>query len=141
MRVLRSKPAAIAGALALATTGFVAVTISNPGDADAAGSCITGDNYEQFTLPSGTLRYPAGGKYFKTSSKCRDINLGSGWSTSTNARAVKVCFKTAGCQDHRTNIPGGGTDTFRVVASNVKDGTQYYFKFYSYGKWNGVVAD
>lgn len=35
MRVLRSKPAAIVGALALATTGFVAVTVSNPDNADA----------------------------------------------------------------------------------------------------------
>ncbi len=53
--------------------------------------CAYGDNYEYFTLPSGTLGTPA------AVSKCRDINLASGWGTSTNARAVKVCFKTAGC--------------------------------------------
>ncbi|WP_327640402.1 hypothetical protein OHB24_19055 [Kribbella sp. NBC_00482] len=140
MRVLRSKPAAIVGALALATTGFVAVTVSNPDNADAAGSCLGSANSEQFKLPSGTLRYPSSGTYFKTSSKCRDINVASDFSNNGNARAVKVCFKTAGCQDHWTNIPGDPR-TWKVVASNVKDGTEYYLKFYSYGKWYGLVAD
>jgi hypothetical protein len=137
MRMLRSKPAAIVGALALATTGFVAVTISNPNSADAA-SCLTSSNYTYIDKPSGTTRYPGTG-YFRTSTNCRDINLESNWF-EPDVRAVKVCFRTAGCQDHWTNIPAGG-GTWKVVASNVKDGTDYYFKFYTTGDWDGVAAD
>ena len=138
MRVLRSKPAAIVGTLALATTGFVAVTISNSDNADAAGSCLDGGNRTTVTLPAGgATRAPSSG-YFKTSTKCRDINLRSAWYVD-RARAVKVCFKTAGCQDHWTNIPVAGN--WNVVASNVKDGTEYYFKFYTTGEWGGTAAD
>lgn len=137
MHLLRSKPPAIAGALALVTTGFVAVTVSQADNAHA-GTCLTGGNYTTVTLPAGgATRAPSSG-YFTTSSKCRDINLRAGWYV-TRARAVKVCFKTAGCQGHWTNIPAHGD--WKVVASNVKDGTQYYFEFYTTGKWDGVAAD
>lgn len=138
MRVLRSKPAAIVGALALVTTGFVAVTVSQSDSADA-GTCLNINNYQTVKLASGGATRAPGSGYLKTSSKCRDINLSPGWD-ETRARAVKVCFKTAGCQDRWTNIPAGGS-TFHVVASNVKDNTEYYFKFYTTGKWEGSVAD
>ena len=136
MRTLSARLKAILGVLALTTTAFVAVGVTHPGKAQAAG-CIDGGNYQDVSLPSGTLRFPASG-YLKTSSKCQDINLkGNPW-VEQNARAIKVCFKTAGCQDHWTNVRG--SDWYEI-ATNVKDNTEYYFKFYSYGKWYGIVAD
>ncbi|RZT11804.1 hypothetical protein EV649_7458 [Kribbella sp. VKM Ac-2569] len=136
MRTLSTRLKAVLGVLVLTTTAFVAVSITHPGKADAAG-CLDGSNQQDVSLPSGSLRYPSSG-YFKTTSNCQDINLSGNPWYSQNVRAIKVCFRTAGCQDHWTNVKGS---SWYEIATNVKDGTEYYFKFYSYGKWHGLVAD
>lgn len=138
MRTLRSRLKATLGVLALTTTAGVAVGITHPGNAEAA-SCLSSTNVQDVSLPSGSLRYPST-SYFKTTSNCQDINLKANqWHAPQNVRAIKVCFRTAGCQDHWTNI--SDSVTFYEIATNVKDGTEYYFQFRSYGKWYGHVAD
>lgn len=137
MLTLSTRLKAILGVLVLATAAFVAVSVTHPGEAQAAG-CIDGGNYQDVTLPSGELRFPSSG-YLKTTSRCRDINLAaSPWHAPQTVRAIKVCFRTAGCQDRWTNVRG---TSWYEIATNVKDGTEYYFKFHSYGKWYGTVAD
>ncbi len=136
MPTLSTRLKAGLGVLTLATTAFVAVGVTHPGEAQAA-SCL-GDQQE-VNLPSGTTRFPSSG-YLKTTSKCQDINLRANiWAAPQNVRAIKVCFRTAGCQDRWTNVDDNGT--WYEIATNVKDDTEYYFKFNSYGKWVGNVAD
>lgn len=136
MRTLSTRLKAILGVLVLTTTAFMAVTITHPGKAEAA-DCLA--DQQQFSKPSGGTRYPSSG-YLKTTSKCQDINLKANlwYDSGDTARAIKVCFKTAGCQDHWTNVY---RYDWYEIATNVKDGTEYYFKFYTTGKWYGIVAD
>jgi hypothetical protein len=139
MRSVDRRLKAIFGVLVLGAAAFVVGGVTAPTTADA-GSCLTGSNYLNFTKPSGDTRYPRSG-YLTTTSKCRDINLSESLykDSSGTVRAIKVCFKTAGCQDHWTNVKESGN--WYEVATDVKDGTEYYFKFYTTGVWYGVVAD
>ena len=137
MRTLSTRVKAILGVFVLATTAFVALGVTHSGEAQAAG-CLSGTNQQGVDLPSGSRRFPTSG-YLKTSSRCQDINLQTNpWYSPQNVRAIKVCFRTAGCQDRWTNVGDSG---WYEVATNVKDGTEYYFKFNSYGQWHGFVAD
>ncbi|WP_350280295.1 hypothetical protein [Kribbella sp. HUAS MG21] len=136
MRTLTTRVKAILGVFVLAATAFVAVSVTQSGEAEAAG-CLDSTNQHGFDLPSNSLRYPSSG-YLRTTSRCQDINLrGNPWYDQ-NVRAIKVCFRTAGCQDRWTNVAGS---SWYEIATNVKDGTDYYLRFYSYGKWSGGVAD
>jgi len=139
MRVVGSKVKAMVGGLVLASTGLVAVSIGNPASAEAAGNCLGNGNPVQFSKPSGDTRYPASG-YLKTSSKCRDINLSTSPWYDGEVRAIKVCFKSTGCQSSWTNVKTDSS-TWQVIATNVKDNTEYYFKFYTTGEWHGSYAD
>lgn len=136
MRTLSTRVKAILGTLVLSTTAFMAVGVTQAGGAQAAG-CLDGTNQQDVELPSGSLRFPSSG-YFKTTSRCQDINLSGNPWYDQNVRAIKVCFKTAGCQDRWTNV---ADSSWYEIATNVKDNTEYYFKFLSYGKWYGSVAD
>ncbi len=51
---------------------------------------------------------------------------------------VKVCFQRTGCQDHWTLAQPA---TWTVIASNVKDGTNYRFEFKSTAAFSGSRAD
>ena len=53
---------------------------------------------------------------------------------------VKVCFRTAGCQDSWKWVPAGATG-WKVIASDVKDGTDYRFRFLSVGAFQGYRAN
>ena len=61
--------------------------------------------------------------HYITSSRCNDINLRI---DSGGDAKFAVCWARFGtCQDHWTLVPQDGI--YHVVATNVKDGTEFYF--------------
>ncbi|MEU4602085.1 hypothetical protein AB0F43_03795 [Kribbella sp. NPDC023972] len=129
-----------AGRIALATGLLTAATVTIGGiaasQASAAG-CY--DSKKFFEKKSGTTLVPQGISWFRTTSNCRDINVQSAMWMETGAN-VTVCFRRSGCQDRWTWIPAGGKG-WKVVASNVKDGTDYRFEFASTAGWQGYRAE
>ncbi|MGP4044901.1 hypothetical protein [Streptomyces sp. 2A115] len=92
-----------------------------------AQSCY--GNARDYTKSAGTHIYPnfPTFNYLKTTSSCADINI----KTDTN-RYVKVCFLLSGggkeCQaDYKLATAG----SWKAVATNVRDNTQYQFYFRS----------
>ncbi|MDF3147075.1 MULTISPECIES: hypothetical protein [unclassified Streptomyces] len=132
--------------IALAVTGAVAGSGLIATTAGTAGAVTRGDvvaqscygSADDYTKASGTQIYPNYPTFFylKTSSNCADINI----KTDTN-RYVKVCFLTSGggtsCQtDYKLATAGN----WRVIATNVKDGTEFQFHFRSDAKSTGHWA-
>jgi hypothetical protein len=128
------------GRIALATGLLTALTVTvggiAAGQASAAG-CY--DSKKLFDKPGGNYSAPTGDGWFRTTSNCRDINVQSAMWVEDGAY-VKVCFRTAGCQDSWKWVPAGAAG-WKVIASDVKDGTDYRFRFLSVGAFQGYRAN
>ncbi|AOS64659.1 hypothetical protein TL08_19340 [Actinoalloteichus hymeniacidonis] len=72
---------------------------------------------------SGT-RFPSSG-YYRTTSRCADINFRYGLGPSFVM--ARVCFRSTGACNKYRQIPRG-TD-WRLVATDVLDGTDFYMQF------------
>ena len=129
-----------AGRIAVATGLLSAVAVTVGGvAADRASAAGCYDSKKFFEKPSGTALVPQGTGWFRTTSNCRDINVQSAmWMK--NGASVQVCFRSTGCQDRWTWIPAGGAG-WKVVAYDVKDGTDYRFKFLSTAAFQGYRAN
>lgn len=104
------------------------ITVAGGTTEASAGACY--DSAVQVTKPDWSLYYPTGSARFKTTSACRDINLKENSSNTTNGYYVRVCFDNGGCQSSYKWI--ANDDDWRVIASDVKDGTTYRFQFKMY---------
>jgi hypothetical protein len=123
--------AATAGAVVLAATGL---TIAGSSDTASAAGCY--NSSKSVAKPDGMYVVPGGVGWFKTTSACQDINFKL--TNALKGRAVKVCFQRTGCQDHWTVAE---RNTWTVIATDVKDGTNYRFEFKSDDKASGLRAD
>ncbi|MGX4688287.1 hypothetical protein [Streptomyces sp. JNUCC 63] len=110
-----------AGRVSLGLAGLAAVLATpatasaTPQSVDAAASCYGG---------SVAVSLPPDGysKHFTTSSRCADINLRI---DSGGGQWVAVCWaKYNTCQKDWT---WSGQGAYKVIASDVKDGTEFYF--------------
>lgn len=123
---------ALIGGGLLATGSATAATSGET----VAQSCY--GNAKTYTKAAGTQIYPNYPTFFylKTTSSCADINI----KTNTN-RYVKVCFLVTGggrnCQAEYKLTTAG---SWKVIAANVKDNTQYQFHFRSDAKSTGSYA-
>lgn len=118
----------------LLSAAFIGSTlIVAPATQAAATSCFS--SAKSYTKPTGARWYPTSGR-LTTTSNCADINI------KTNQSAyVEVCFyPTSGgstCNSYKSAPAGQWT----VVATGVKDGTQFQFHFasdaYNSGVWAG----
>jgi len=110
---------ASAGAVLLAGVGLTVGVGGSAGAATCYGGAV------KFTKPE-KARYAPEDTWFKTTNRCNDINLKLDGARSLPGRSVKVCFRGAPCQTGYTYArPGSWT----VIATNVKDGTQFKFLF------------
>jgi len=110
---------ASAGAILLAATGL---TLGVNASADAA-TCYGGA--ATFTKESG-LRYAPTDAWFKTTSRCKDINVKLRRDPVFRGEYVKVCFRNAGCQP---SFKYAENDVWTVIATDVKDGTSFRLVF------------
>jgi len=123
--------AAVAGAVALATTGLTVGVTSTA----SAASCL--DGYKLLSKPAGESYSPTGTGWYKTTSACQDINFRLNSVAHSSGRYVKVCFQRTGCQADYTWVkPGEWTE----IATVVKDDTNYRFKFLTDGSILGRRA-
>ncbi|GAB1339952.1 hypothetical protein ACE1SV_65420 [Streptomyces sp. E-15] len=100
----------------------------------AATSCY-GSAHSYFK-PDGDETYPADSGLLTTTSNCSDINL-----KPNTDRYVAVCWDTGGpvapCQDHYTLAYAG---QWNVIATDVYDGTRFFFTFRSTAQSSGSWA-
>lgn len=133
MKLNRAAAAAAGAALCVGTlaAGAVPAGATQPNDMTAM-SCY-GDA-KSFTKYQGDVSYPvpAGGYFLTTTSSCSDINIRTGWGVF-----VRVCFVKTGCQADWKRTEGG---EWLVVATNVRDGSQYYFNFITEDHITGSYA-
>ncbi|MFD5161624.1 hypothetical protein ACFWMJ_26685 [Streptomyces hawaiiensis] len=99
-----------------------------------ARSCY--GNAWSYSKPSGTYFQPASALYFATDN-CADINI----KTDTS-RQVKVCFYASGgglnyCQSSYKTTTAG---EWKVIATDVIDGTKFKFQFASSAASSGMRA-
>jgi len=123
VRRLFRRPAAVAAVLLLAVTTLTAGAVLNAAPADAA-TCYGGATSVEKEVYK--VRMPTSGTY-KTGSACSDINLKLTYQGHVGLY-VRVCFASAGCQSSYKYV--GRHAGWKVIATDVKDGTKYYFQFY-----------
>jgi len=125
--IARTRIGRVAVALVLAATGLTVGAVAVAGPADAA-TCHGGA--KEFSIPwyYGSFYLPSSGTW-TTSNRCKDINL-----KFTNANIdyeVRVCFFPSSggmsCQGSYKKV----RNSWKVVASDVKDGTKFKFQFRS----------
>ncbi|MCL6286687.1 hypothetical protein PV689_05395 [Streptomyces sp. ATCC51928] len=127
---------AMTGALiggGLLATG--SATAATPGEV-VAQSCY--GNAKTYTKAAGTQIYPnyPTFNYLKTTSSCADINIKTGTD-----RYVKVCFlPQSGGRSCQADYKLAKAGSWKVIATNVKDKTQYQFHFRSEAKSSGSYA-
>ncbi|MDQ0715697.1 hypothetical protein QFZ55_005149 [Streptomyces luteogriseus] len=134
---IRKRFVAIAMTGALAGAGLVGSTTV------AAGAVTQGEVTAQSCYQDWTYDKPAGTRFmpekylYITTSNCADINI----KTGTN-RTVRVCFYASGgglnyCQSSYKTTTAG---EWKVIASDVKDGTKFRFEFNSTAASRGYRA-
>ncbi|MGH3624658.1 MAG: hypothetical protein ACRDQ5_23200 [Sciscionella sp.] len=129
-----SKLGAMLAAFALLILALFAVpattaSAATAGPEQVAATCYGGST--AVTLPSRGYS-----RTFTTSTRCLDINLKI---TSGGGGYVAVCFnRTNKCQSRFTYIPQNRH--YHVVASNVLNGTKFYFQLYNSGTRHGRQA-
>lgn len=123
MSKTRKRVAVLISGLALVGGGIVAATTVAPDEAEAA-SCYGGA--QRFDKARWTYQIPTGNGWWKTTSRCNDINVKGHDIYADDVRYMKVCFQNGGCQDRWTAVK---RDQWKVVASNVKTGTKYRLRF------------
>ncbi|MFG2261836.1 hypothetical protein [Streptomyces sp. NPDC048720] len=122
--------AALLGGVLAAAPAAQAQTSGETGAQSCYGSA------KSYSKPAGNRWYPQGGPYLTSTSNCADINIKPGTGTS-----VAVCWLPSSggsyCQSTFKNAPAG---QWTVVATDVKDGTHFYFDFGSTAANSGVWA-
>ncbi|WP_407564977.1 hypothetical protein [Streptomyces sp. 184] len=115
--------AATAGAALLVGTLAVGAVPAGATQQDGRTAMSCYGDAKSFTKYQGDVSYPvpATGNYLTTTSSCSDINVRTGWDVF-----VRVCFVRTGCQADWKRTEGG---EWLVVATNVRDGAQYYLNF------------
>lgn len=136
----KQRIAAVIGGLVLGASGLAVTASTVTADSAQAATCYGGAEY--FYKRSGVHSIPNGSGWWKTTSRCNDINLKpASWVSS--GRNVKVCFNPSSgnvyCQRQYTYVPAGSG--WKVIASNVGDGTKYRFQFQTTGSWGGYRAN
>lgn len=138
---IRKRIAALALTGAVVGGGLIATTAATAGTAGAAtqGEVVAQSCYGNawsYSKPSGTPFSPTNTTYL-TTANCADINI----KTNTD-RKVKVCFYAGGgglnyCQPDYKSTKAG---EWKVIASDVKDGTKFRFQFESSAASTGMRA-
>ncbi|GAA1285494.1 hypothetical protein [Saccharothrix xinjiangensis] len=131
---MKNTRAATAAASVLLTLGTLiagaapANATTAPGD-PAVMACY--DTQKSFSKPAGGQVWPTSG-WLTTTSACTDINI----RLNTSAE-VRVCFKaTNACNSTKWAETGKWT----VVATKVKDNTQFYFGIWNINAVSGHAA-
>ncbi|MCQ4210768.1 MULTISPECIES: hypothetical protein [Streptomyces] len=128
---IRKRLAATAVTAALAGAGLV-------GTASTASAATCYGSAHSYTKPEGYVWNPGtAGKYYTTTSNCADINI-----KTTRSVKVTACFYPTNADPF---CAAGGYKTttagvWKVLATDVKDGTKFKFMFYSPTASSGVWA-
>ncbi|MBB1256650.1 hypothetical protein [Streptomyces alkaliterrae] len=141
MRKRTTGVAAVVGGLVLAAGALsatsTAATAAESTDRIGVQSCY--GSAKSYTKPAGQHYYPSGypgGTWLTATTNCNDINI-----RPNSDRYVKVCFNPSSgspyCQSSNTWAPSG---KWTVVATNVRSGTKFKFRFWSDGRATGSWA-
>ncbi|MGW1291630.1 hypothetical protein [Streptomyces sp. NPDC002533] len=130
--------------LAVAMTGALAGAGLIGGTAGTAGAAAQGDVVAQscygnawtYSKRAGAYLQPESTTYF-TTANCADINI----KTNTS-RSVRVCFysSSGGLNYCQTSYKTTTAGQWKVIASNVLDGTHFKFEFASSAASTGQRA-
>ncbi|MEU5693072.1 hypothetical protein [Actinosynnema sp. NPDC020468] len=115
--------ASVLGALALVASAALLATPAAQAEPSSAALPACYDHAHNYSKPSGEQYYPATG-YLTTTSYCGDINI-----RPTSTRHVAVCFKPSSGAEYCNSYKSASGGQWTVVASDVKDGTRFYFAF------------
>ncbi|MGW5050376.1 hypothetical protein [Actinokineospora sp. NPDC004072] len=109
---------------------------AGPAAAEPASALSCYGSAKSFSKPSGVRWYPSGGGHFTTTSNCADINV------KLNAgRWIAVCFKPSSRPEYcQSNYTWAAAGQWTVIATDVLDGTRFYFDFDSTAAVSGVWA-
>ncbi|MDO0930773.1 hypothetical protein QQY66_03420 [Streptomyces sp. DG2A-72] len=114
-----------------------ALTTAAPAGAAPSNPCY--DGAQDFTKYEGWPTAPMGGAYFKTSTRCRDINVKLAIPVE-----VQVCFfaKETLARLYCNDYKDAPARTWKVLAFNVSDGQPFNlnFKDVRYEEFAGKVA-
>ncbi|MBU6532254.1 hypothetical protein [Streptomyces mayonensis] len=120
----------------LAAASVVVGTTADAGAAEQGAQSCYGNAWS-YSKPSGTYFQPSSGALYFATGNCADINI----KTNTS-RKVKVCFYASGgglnyCQSgYKTTTAG----QWKVIATDVIDGTKFKFQFASQAASSGMRA-
>ncbi|MGJ5756683.1 hypothetical protein [Streptomyces galbus] len=133
----RMKTLALAGSALLLAAGVGAggaeAASATPTSTRAPAACF--DVLHSYSKPSGYGYYPTNGTRLTTTSRCADINI------SPRAGAyIAVCFHPSSGSEYCNGYTWAPANQYTVVASGVRDGTQFYFAFRSTAASSGGWA-
>jgi hypothetical protein len=113
-----------------------ALAVAPAASANESGALSCYGSARSYSKPAGNRWYPQGGPYLTATSNCNDINIKPNATTS-----IAVCFLPSSggtsCQSSFKTAPAG---QWTVVATDVRDGTRFYFDFGSTTANSGVWA-
>ncbi|OJF10064.1 hypothetical protein EDD30_4264 [Couchioplanes caeruleus] len=138
---------ALAGAVAGTMLGAAVAVM--PGTAAHAASCYGGAvgwnssaSHDNVMLPNAIT----GPNRWTTTSRCGDINFWVDGGTGTFNADVRVCFDRTGCQGSWKQFGTGDAEKWKVIATDVRDGTKFRieinYRFVPQGgrRYGGKVA-
>ncbi|MFB4421749.1 hypothetical protein C5F59_011740 [Streptomyces sp. QL37] len=123
MRRTTKRAAAVAGGLVMAAGGLTVGTASNA----AAATCHGGAVGKTWNMGTDQSEHRFGP--YTTTSRCNDINVRfTSWGNA-GMLAVRVCFHPSSggttCNSWKEFHESSDLDRWRVIATDVKDGTKY----------------
>ncbi|GAA1117748.1 MULTISPECIES: hypothetical protein [Streptomyces violaceusniger group] len=125
-----------ASGLLLATGGLMTATTA--GAAETGNSSVQAcyDGARSYSKASGARYYPNPGSYLTTTSACNDINI-----KPKTDRYVAVCFKPSSGSDYcQGSYKLAKANQWTAIATDVTNGTRFYFDFRSTAASNGSWA-
>jgi hypothetical protein len=147
-RGIVGRAARLAGGVAVALLGVPLAAL--PASAAHAASCHGGAASWLSSASRTDALLPntiSGPDRWTTTSRCTDINFRVAEGTGTFSADVRVCFVDAGyCQSSWKRFGAGDADRWRVIASDVRDGTtfriQIHYRFVPVGgqRYSGKAA-
>ncbi len=130
----RAGASALAAALIGGFVAFAPAAHASVVSSSSVAACY--DTAHSYSKPDGNQYYPTPGSHLTTTSACSDINI-----QPKTDRYVAVCFSPSSgsdyCQSSYTLAHAGQWNT---IATDVVDGTKFYFEFRSTALSNGSWA-
>ncbi|MFD5315710.1 hypothetical protein [Streptomyces sp. NPDC127098] len=133
---MTKRAAAVASGLLLTFGGLSgAATAADADTRGDVGAQACYDVINSYIKPAGQSYYPYGGPDLGTTSRCNDINI-----LPNTSGYIAVCFKPSSGPQYCNGYRWAPAGQWTVVATDVRDGTRFYFAFASSARSTGGWA-